>query len=165
MRAKSFKGMACSIAGTLELVGDRWAFLLLRDLSLGLTRYDAFRQSTGIPPNTLADRLRHLEAGGLVEKRVYQERPPRQEYVLTDKGRDFWIVIAALAQWGDRWDASGCGAPPMQLVDGDSGRAVRLMAVDAETGEAVPPDRLVATAGPGADDLAHWRFSTPEREA
>lgn len=165
MRAKSFKGMACSIAGALELVGDRWAFLLLRDLSLGLSRYDEFRQSTDIPPNTLADRLRHLEAGGLVEKRAYQKRPPRHEYVLTDKGRDFWLVIAALAQWGDRWDVSGRGAPPMQLFDGATGRAVRLVAADAETGERVPADRLVTRAGPGADELAEWRFAARDRRA
>ena len=87
MKPKSFAGMHCSIAGALELIGDRWALLVIRDLSLGLRRYDDLRASTGIPAATLAARLKHLQAAGIVERVRYQERPPRDEYRLTPKGR------------------------------------------------------------------------------
>ena len=151
--------MACSIAGALEAVGDRWAILIIRDLLLGLSRYDDLQTSTGMPNTTLAERLRNLEAHGLIERRQYQERPPRFDYALTAKGRDFWRVTFALAQWGDRWDASGAGAPPVDFVDATTGRRVALAAVDAETGEPVPASRLEARPGKGADRLARWRIA------
>src|SRR4051794_5427449 len=99
--------MACSVAGALEAIGDRWGFLLVRDLALGLSRYDELRRSTGIPAQTLAQRLRHLEEAGLVERRPYQERPRRDEYLLTARGRDLWIAVTALCDWGDRWGLHG----------------------------------------------------------
>lgn len=159
MRSKSFSGMTCSIAGALEAVGDRWGFLLLRDLLLGLSRYDEFLASTGIPAQTLADRLRHLEASGLVIRRPYQERPPRDEYALTPKGRDFWVTVNALREWGDRWGAHGAEGPPLELIDVGSGRRLRLALVDAGTGACVAPERAVARAGPGADALVAYRLS------
>ena len=154
MKAKSFSGMRCSMAGALEVVGDRWALLLIRDLSLGLRRYDVLRASTGIPPATLAARLTHLVEGGLVERVRYQERPPRDEYRLTDRGRDLWKVTVALREWGDRWDASGFGVP-MEMVDRHTGRPLRLTLVDAETGEAVPIERAMMRPGPDADEAVH----------
>ena len=144
--------MRCSIAGALELVGDRWALLLIRDLSLGLSRYDDLRASTGIPAATLAARLKHLTVSGIVERVRYQERPPRDEYRLTRKGGDLWQVNVALREWGDRWDASGYGAPTVKAVDRETGRPLRLALVDAETGRAVPPARVQLRPGRGADD-------------
>jgi len=79
-----------------------------------------------MPNTTLADRLKHLEWRGLVLRRQFEARPPRFEYVLTEKGRDFWSVAFALAQWGDRWDASGAGAAPMDFLDKAGGRRVAL---------------------------------------
>ena len=152
MKPKSFAGMRCSIAGALELIGDRWALLVIRDLSLGLRRYDDLRASTGIPAATLAARLKHLAATGIVERVRYQERPPRDEYRLTAKGRDLWKVSVALREWGDRWDASGFGAPTVETVDRQTGRPLVLALVDAETGAAVPLDRVQLRPGPGADD-------------
>jgi DNA-binding HxlR family transcriptional regulator len=163
MRSKSFAGMACSIAGALEAVGDRWGFLIVRDLSLGMTRHDQIQKSLGIPPTTLSHRLDHLESVGLVERRRYSERPPRDEYLLTQKGRDLWLVTLALAQWGDRWDASGRGAPPVDFIDVASGRPVKLALVDAQTGEPVPPGRMRPRPGRGADERVRLRFS--QREA
>lgn len=151
MKTKSFAGMRCSIAAALELIGDRWAVLVIRDLSFGLSRYDDLRASTGIPAATLAARLKHLLAAGIVETKRYQERPPRDEYRLTAKGRNLWAVMLALREWGDRWDASGFGAPAVETVDRETGRPLRLALVDAETGEAVPPRRIRLRAGPGAD--------------
>lgn len=152
MKPKSFAGMRCSIAGALELIGDRWTLLVIRDLSLGLRRYDDLRASTGIPAATLAARLKHLAASGIVERVRYQERPPRDEYRLTPKGRDLWKVSVALREWGDRWDASGFGEAPVEMVDCETGRPLVLALVDAETGEAVPRERALLRPGPAADD-------------
>lgn len=160
MRPKSFAGMRCSIAGALELIGDRWALLVIRDLSLGLRRYDDLRASTGIPAATLAARLKHLIASGIVERARYQERPPRDEYRLTRKGRDLWKVSVALREWGDRWDASGFGAPTVETIDRDTGRSLKLALVDAETGVAVPLDRIEVRPGPGADDTVRRLLSS-----
>ena len=148
MRAKSFAGMTCSVAGALEAIGDRWAVLLLRDLSLGLSRYDELQASTGMPTTTLSTRLKHLEGSGLVERRPYQDNPPRHEYRLTDKGRDLWKVLTALREWGDRWDANGLGASTIELVDDQTGRPLVLALVDQETGEAVPQSRARLRPGP-----------------
>ena len=93
MKSKSFDGMTCSIAGVLEAIGDRWAVLILRDLSLGLRRYEDLRHSTGVTNATLADRLKHLEDHGLIERHRYQTNPERYEYVLTVKGRDTILVM------------------------------------------------------------------------
>lgn len=152
MKAKSFSGMRCSIAGSMELIGDRWALLIIRDLSFGLRRYDDLRTSTGIPAATLAARLKHLVASGIVERVRYQERPPRDDYRLTSMGRDLWKVNLALREWGDRWDATGLGAPAVETVDRETGRPLMLALVDAETGQAVPPHRATLAPGPGADD-------------
>ena len=153
MKPKSFAGMRCSIAGALELIGDRWSLLLIRDLSLGLRRYDDLRVSTGIPAATLAARLKHLAAAGIIERVRYQDRPPRDEYRLTLKGRDLWKVSVALREWGDRWDASGFGQPTVEMIDRETGRLVVLAPVDVETGQPVSLDRLQLRPGPGADDI------------
>lgn len=152
MKAKSFAGMRCSIAGALERIGDRWALLIIRDLSFGLSRYDDLRASTGIPAATLAARLKHLAESGIIERVRYQDRPPRDEYRLTRMGRDLWKVSVALREWGDRWDASGYGAAPVEMVDSETGRPLRLALVDAETGQAVPADRALLRPGAAADD-------------
>lgn len=160
MRSKSFEGMACSIATTLEAVGDRWAMLVLRDLMLGLSRYDDLKKSTGITNATLADRLRQLEQSGLVERRLYQSGPDRHEYLLTAKGRDLALVMQALAQVGDQWrlQEQQAGAP-LQFVRAQSGQPVQLALVEKESGKPVPLAELRVQAGPGADDLMRWRLS------
>lgn len=98
MRAKSFEGMACSIAMVLDAVGDRWAMLVLRDLVLGLRRCDDLRRSTGITNATLADRLKLLEQNGLIERSLYQSAPERYEYLPTAKGLDVALVLQALVR-------------------------------------------------------------------
>ena len=162
MKPKSFAGMRCSIAGALELIGDRWSLLLIRDLSLGLRRYDDLRTSIGIPAATLAARLKQLIAAEIVERVRYQERPPRYEYRLSAKGRDLWMVSVALREWGDRWDASGFGAPPVQMVDRQTGRPLALGLVDADSGEPVSRDRIRLRPGPGADDAVRRRLEPTE---
>lgn len=159
MKVKSFAGMRCSVAGTLELIGDRWTLLLLRDFNFGLTRFDEFQESTGIANATLTSRLKDLEAHGIIARHPYQERPPRHEYRLTEKGRDLWKVLTALREWGDKWDASGYGAAPIEAVDRKTGRQLELAMIDPETRCEVPRERVTLKAGPGADETTHARLA------
>ena len=92
---------ACSVAMTLEIVGERWTWLILRDAFLGLAKFDEFQQSLGIARNVLADRLKRLTDAGVFERVLYTERPARYEYVLTEKGRALFTALNALRQWGD----------------------------------------------------------------
>jgi DNA-binding HxlR family transcriptional regulator len=169
MRSKGFAGMACSIAGVLETIGDRWAVLILRDLSFGLGRYEDLRRSTDVTNATLSDRLKHLERNELIERRLYQTAPDRYEYMLTPKGRDAIFLIQALAQLGDKWAVTGDAGPPVKFVNRKTGRAVKLALVDQATGEVVNPRDLRPREGPGADDLVRWRLahlaSTEEKGA
>jgi DNA-binding HxlR family transcriptional regulator len=159
MRSNSFEGMACSIAGVLEAIGDRWAVLILRDLSLGLAKYDDLRRSTGVTNATLSDRLKHLEDNELIERRRYQTGPERYEYVLTAKGRDIILVLHALAQVGDKWAISGAAGPPLKFVHRQTGNSVKLAMVDKETGQRVRAQDLLPEEGPGADELVRWRLT------
>jgi DNA-binding HxlR family transcriptional regulator len=159
MRSKSFDGMACSIAGVLEAIGDRWAVLILRDLSLGLSKYEDLRRSTGVTNATLSDRLKHLEDNELIERQRYQLNPERYQYVLTRKGRDIILVLQALLQVGDKWAVSGNAGPPLRFVDRKTGNAVKLAMVDKETGQRVRAQDLLPQEGPGADDLVRWRLT------
>jgi len=163
MRSKSFEGMVCSIAGVLDAVGDRWAMLILRDLGLGLRRYEDLRKSTGVTHATLSDRLKHLEESELIERRLYQTGPDRYEYVLTRKGADVILVIQALAQVGDKWQIAGDKGPPLKFVNQNSGRAVKLALVDEKSGEVVRLRDVRPQAGPGADDFVRWRLSKFDR--
>ena len=165
MRSKSFDGMVCSIAGVLDAVGDRWAMLILRDLGLGLRRYDDLRQSTDVTHATLSDRLKHLEANGLIERRLYRTRPDRYEYVLTRKGVDIMLVIQALAQIGDKWQIAGDEGPPLRFINQNSGRLVKVALVDEKSGETVRLRDVRPKAGPGADDLVRWRLTKFESRA
>jgi DNA-binding HxlR family transcriptional regulator len=102
MLKRRYEGQeACSVAMTLEIIGERWTLLILRDAFLGLARFDEFQESLGIARNVLADRLRRLVDEGIIERVLYGQRPPRYEYVLTEKGRDLFTALNALRQWGD----------------------------------------------------------------
>src|SRR5277367_6053136 len=133
MRHKSFGNMQCPIARSLERVGEWWSILILRDASLGLARFDEFQESLGIAPNMLTRRLNALVESGLLERRRYSERPPRDEYVLTARGRDFRPVLWALLAWGNKHFAPE-GASVV-LVDGESGTPVDPVLVDRASGK------------------------------
>ncbi|MFG2648757.1 winged helix-turn-helix transcriptional regulator [Streptomyces sp. NPDC048436] len=111
MRRTSFADWPCSIARTMDLLGDWWTPLVLREAFYGIKRFDAFQQELGIARNTLTDRLRRLVDEGLMEKRAYQSEPVRYDYVLTEKGRDFFGVLAVMNSWGNRWLSGDEGAP------------------------------------------------------
>jgi len=137
--------MTCSIAKALDVVGDPWTMLILRDALLGVTRFEQFSERLGIPRATLTARLDHLCDTDVLERRRYQDRPPRSEYVLTDKGRALRPVVLTLMQWGDQWVRDD--SPPTSLVDADTGEFVELVLVDRSTG--TPLDELdVRAVGP-----------------
>lgn len=146
---QSFGEIACSIARTVDVVGQRWTPLILRDLFAGLTRFEDIRRDLGIASNILAARLDELEGHGVVERRQYQSAPPRYEYLLTDKGRDLYPVIATLLAWGDKWQA-GRDGPPALLVHDECGCATTAKTVCAQCGGELSADTTTATAGPGA---------------
>jgi DNA-binding HxlR family transcriptional regulator len=132
MKRKPLGHMNCSIAQTLDVVGDPWTLLIVRDALFGTTRFDDFRRSLGIPRATLATRLDTLVDHGVMERRRYHERPERHEYVLTDKGRDLRRVMISLLQWGDRW--SDLDPPPVTLIDLDTDEPIEPTYVDMRTG-------------------------------
>ena len=102
MQRKSFGNMQCPIARSLERVGEWWSILILRDAFHGLTRFDEFQKSLDIAPNTLTRRLSALVDAGLLMRRSYSQHPPRYEYLLTERGRDFRPVLWALLAWGNK---------------------------------------------------------------
>ncbi|RLK59760.1 winged helix-turn-helix transcriptional regulator [Actinokineospora cianjurensis] len=103
MRRTSFAQWPCSIARAMDLLGDQWTLLVLRETYLGVRRFDRIQAELGIARNTLTERLDRLVGAGLLHRERYQERPVRYEYVLTDMGRDFWPALAAIMHWGERW--------------------------------------------------------------
>ncbi|MGI8553678.1 MAG: winged helix-turn-helix transcriptional regulator [Dehalococcoidia bacterium] len=113
MRRKSFADMPCPIARSLDIVGEWWTLLIIRDALAGASRFEDFRKS-GIADNILSTRLDFLVHEGVLERRAYQAHPPRSEYVLTDKGHELLPVVAALGMWGLRWTKGG-GEPPRFL--------------------------------------------------
>jgi DNA-binding HxlR family transcriptional regulator len=143
---RDYEGQVCSIARTLEILGDRWTLLIVRDSFLGRRRFDEFRQSLGVPTNVLADRLDRLVAAGIFERVAYSERPPRHEYRLTAKGTELRVALVALMQWGDR-HLSG---PPPRIVRRRRDGAPVTAAIVATDGALVDPRELESVPGPGA---------------
>jgi len=149
MRRKSFGNMQCPIARSLERVGDWWSIRILRDASLGLRRFDEFQESLGIAPNILTRRLKALTEAGLLERRRYSERPPRDEYVLTASGRDFRPVLWALLAWGNKHFAAE-GASVV-VVDSKTGAQADPVLVDRKSGRPLVLPDFRSAAGPAAD--------------
>jgi DNA-binding HxlR family transcriptional regulator len=154
MQHKGFDKMPCPIARSLERVGEWWSILILRDAFKGVSRFDQFQKSLGIAPNMLTRRLNTLVDSGLLERRLYSEKPPRHEYVLTDRGRDFRPVLWALVAWGNKH------FPPagetVVVVDAETGEQVDPVLVDGRSGRVLRgPEFKVATvpaAGARAPD-------------
>jgi DNA-binding HxlR family transcriptional regulator len=146
MERKSFADMNCSVAQCLEVVGEWWSMLIVRDAFLGVTRFDAFQQRLGIARNVLQQRLTRLVEAGVLEKAPYSERPPRYDYRLTAKGRDLWPVLTAMRQWGDRYAAPD--GPPLQIVHED--HVCDAVSTCSVCGAALGARDVRAVAGPGA---------------
>lgn len=121
MLGRQYEEQDCSIARSLEVVGERWTLLVLRDLAFGLSRFDEFVHSLGVAPNVLSSRLKRLEEEGLVRREAYQDRPSRWAYHLTDKGHSLQPVLFHLAKWGDQFYPSDLGPPRRALHRGCGG--------------------------------------------
>jgi DNA-binding HxlR family transcriptional regulator len=159
MQHKSFGNMQCPIARSLERVGEWWSILILRDAFLGATRFDQFQKSLGIAPNMLARRLNALVEVGLLERRRYCEHPPRDEYILTERGRDFRTVLWALLAWGNKHFAPE--GPSVLVVDRKTGEPADPVLIDRNTGKVMTPDAFHSAAGPAADALTRARYTKP----
>jgi DNA-binding HxlR family transcriptional regulator len=135
--------MSCPIARSLERVGEWWSILILRDAFRGSTRFEQFQKSLDIAPNMLTRRLNALVESGLLERRRYSDHPPRDEYVLTERGRDFRPVLWTLLAWGNRHFAPE--GPNVVIVDGETGELADPVLVDRRTGRSLtePPFRSV----------------------
>ena len=137
MVAASAEPRECSVARTLELVGEKWALLAIREVFLGDRRFDEMVRRTGAPRDTLAARLRALVGAGILERRQYSEHPARSEYHLTDAGRDLYPVILTLMRWGDRYLAGDDG-PPL-VLEHQCGHRLGAQLVCESCGEPVAP--------------------------
>jgi DNA-binding HxlR family transcriptional regulator len=149
MRRASFDDMPCSVARSLEVIGEWWTPLILRDCFLGVTRFGDFQRRLGIARNILADRLETLVEHDILKKVPYQDNPVRHDYKLTAKGRDLWLVVAALREWGDRWDAPD-GAP-IEMVHTTCGEVTHVVPTCSCCGEQLSPFDLRPQPGPGAE--------------
>jgi DNA-binding HxlR family transcriptional regulator len=162
VRRKSFGNMQCPIARSLERVGEWWSILILRDAFHGLTRFDEFQENLGIAPNMLTRRLKALVEAGLLERRRYSERPPRDEYVLTQAGRDFRPVLWALLAWGNRHFAPE--GPSVVIVDSQTGAEADPVLVDRNSGRPLVAPDFRSAAGPAADARTRHRHPFVARE-
>ncbi|HZU60543.1 MAG TPA: helix-turn-helix domain-containing protein [Solirubrobacteraceae bacterium] len=158
MERKSFSQMHCSVAQCLEVVGEWWTLLIVRDAFLGVTRFDEFQRRLGISRNVLGQRLARLVEVGVLAKVPYNEHPPRFDYRLTERGRDLWPVINAMRQWGDKHAAPA--GPPLRLIHEQCGEISDAQLVCSACGEAIGPRDVRAIPGPG--DAEHLVRGTGE---
>jgi DNA-binding HxlR family transcriptional regulator len=149
--------MDCPIARSLERVGEWWSILILRDAFAGLTRFDEFQQNLGIAPNMLSRRLAGLVKSGLLVKRRYNARPPRYEYLLTDRGRDFRPVLTAMLAFGNKHFAPE-GASVV-MVDAKTGALADPIVVDSASGRPIVEPDFIVAAGPAASAATRARLA------
>jgi DNA-binding HxlR family transcriptional regulator len=157
MQRTSFEAMECSVARCLDVVGEWWSLLLIRDAMLGVTRFDDFQARLGISRNILTQRLNRLVDNDVFKRVQYSEHPPRSEYRLTAKGRDLWLVVTAMRQWGDRW-AAPAGSPVLVRHEG-CGQIVSAVPTCSGCGEVLGAREMTPVAGPGASAETFARTS------
>jgi DNA-binding HxlR family transcriptional regulator len=143
---RDYEGQNCSVARALEVVGERWSLLIIRDAFLGLRRFEQFQEKLGIARNVLTDRLNRLVDEGILERVRYSERPARYEYQLTPKGRDLQIALAGLRQWGDKY----LSEQPPRIMRRKSDHRPVVAAFVADGSDVLSPEELETVPGPGA---------------
>ncbi len=163
MRRKSFEAMQCPIARSLERVGEWWSILILRDAFLGATRFEQFQNSLDIAPNMLSKRLNALVEAGLFERRRYSARPPRHEYLLTERGRDFRPVLWAILAWGNKHFAPE--GPSVVVVDSETGALAEPIVTDRISGKPMTALSFRSAPGPAADARTRERHQRREAPA
>jgi DNA-binding HxlR family transcriptional regulator len=159
MLEREYPGQNCSLARALEIVGERWTLLIIRDAFFGLRRFDQFQESLGIARNVLTDRLNWLVGAGILERVRYGERPIRHEYQLTSKGRDLLLPLTAFRQWGDKY----LSPKPPALLRRKSDSEEVVAGLVAKGSGVLPAEKLELVPGPGAtrgQDM-WWRDSRP----
>jgi DNA-binding HxlR family transcriptional regulator len=148
---KSFADMHCSVAQCLDVVGEWWSMLIVRDAFLGVTRFDEFQERLGISRNILNQRLTRLVEEGVLDKVAYSDHPPRYDYRLSAKGRDLWPILTAMRQWGDKHAAPE--GPPLRVVHKKCGKVSQAVMTCSVCGEPLTARDVRAVRGPG--DLDH----------
>jgi DNA-binding HxlR family transcriptional regulator len=158
---RNYEGQeSCSVARALEIIGERWTWLIIRDAFLGLTKFDELQESLGIARNVLTDRLNRLVDEGIFERVLYNAHPARYEYRLTAKGRDLFTALNALRQWGDQY----LSAKPMRLLRRKRDKRPVVAALVPEGAPVLAPDEIELVPGPGFPRHAH-RLYPPRPEA
>lgn len=160
-RRIDLSAFACSVARTLDVVGDKWSLLILRDAFYGVRRFEDFARDLGVARNVLTDRLVRLVDAGVLERRQYDDRPPRSEYRLTAKGRDLFPVIVTMMHWGDAWQCE-VDAGPVELIHEDCGNATHAVAVCAACEGALTPFNVrIDPLPPVIDEVVSARSEAP----
>ena len=154
MKTSKFSQMNCSLAQTLDVIGERWTLLILRDVFFGLSRFDEFQQSLGIARNILSERLKLLVSESILVRRPVPGDGRRFAYYLSDKGRDLQPILLAMTQWGDRWKGSPAGTR-IEFIDRKSRQPIRTMRPQAADGRNLEPEDIRARAGPGLGSQDH----------
>ncbi|AXB47978.1 winged helix-turn-helix transcriptional regulator [Amycolatopsis albispora] len=149
MQRTRFGEMACSIARTLDVIGEPWSPLILRNVYVGINRFDQLQESLGISRKVLTERLKWLTEQEVLERRPYSERPPRHEYVLTERGTELCDLLLVMVRWGDRWLAGEAG-PPVLYRHHACGRISHVELRCSECGEPMRATDLDVLPGPGA---------------
>ena len=155
---QDFPRDACSVASTLEVIGERWTMHILREAFLGVRRFDDFRRNIGVARNILSDRLTTLVDEGILRRELYNEHPPRYEYRLTRKGIDLHGILIELMKWGNRWSPNADG-PALVLRHRDCGHVVEPVLSCPDCGELIHPWNLDALPGPAT--VARAAEATP----
>jgi DNA-binding HxlR family transcriptional regulator len=149
---RTYENQACSIARALELIGDRWTLLVIRDAFSGVHRFDDFQKSLGIARNVLTERLGRLVDAGILRRVRYQDKPPRHEYRLTRKGVELWPLMIAAMKWGDRHMATN--GPPRLILHNDCGGEIDERLHCSRCGAELEPNDVYIEPGPGATKTA-----------
>ena len=159
MQRTQFGEMACSIARTMDVAGEPWSPLIIRNVYIGITRFDQLQQSLGISRKVLAERLRWLTGNGVLERREYSSRPPRHEYALTAKGLELFEVLMVMVAWGDKWLAGAAG-PPTLYRHHACGQISHVELVCSECGRPMRATNIDVLPGPGSVSPAAAATST-----
>jgi DNA-binding HxlR family transcriptional regulator len=156
MRHSRFPARACSLARTLEIVGEWWTLMIVREAFFGTRRFSDFESTLGIAKNVLSHRLAKLVEAGVLERRAVVGRGNPGDYRLTEKGRDLFPIIIAMMQWGDRWIYRGRG--PIRVLARETREEIAQIRVVDARGRALAPRDAIVAAGVGADEETRRRF-------
>lgn len=149
MLGNEYEGQICSIARSLELIGERWTLMVIREVFLGRRRFSEMQENLGIARNVLSNRLQRLVDAGILEKRPYSERPLREQYYLTEMGLDLWPTIVTLTNWGDTYIPLPGGPPMVLRHKGECGGVINDRRICERCGKELTVREAVATDGPG----------------